>query len=92
MILPDNIAETAIALKDQYFDLRGLSAYSGLGVSTLRDYIRTGKLPAFKLDGKVLVKRSEFDLWMEGHRKNRKQDLEALTNEVMKTLKKAQIG
>ena len=88
LILPDNIAETAIALKDQYFDLSGLSGYSSLAVPTLRDYIRRGALPCFKVKGKILIKQSEFDRWLEGYRMNRKQDLEALTNEVMKTLKK----
>jgi len=32
MILPDQIAETGITLKDQYFDLRGLSTYSARGI------------------------------------------------------------
>ena len=66
MILPDNIIEPAtISLKDQYFDLRGLSAYSALGVGTIRDYLKSGGLPCFKLRGKILIKRSEFDAWIE---------------------------
>ena len=55
-------------MKDQFFDLRGLSAYSSLGVSTLRDYIRRGKLPYLKMRGKILVRKSEFDKWTEKFR------------------------
>ena len=76
MILPDKI-------KDQYFDLRGLSVYAALGVGTLRDHIKSGDLPAFKVKGKILVKRSEFDTWIEGYRLNMKQDLKNLVNDVI---------
>ena len=76
MILPDKI-------KDQYFDLRGLSVYSALAVGTLRDHIKSGDLPCFKVKGKILVKRSEFDTWIEGYRLNMKQDLKNLVNDVI---------
>ena len=82
----DDIAGTAIALKDRYFDLRGLSAYSSLAVSTLRDYISAGKLPCFKLKGKILIRKSEFDTWLEGHRFNKRQDLKNIVDEVMTSL------
>ena len=88
MILPDNITETAIALKDQYFDLKGLAVYSTLGISTLRNYIREGKLCAYKVNGKILVKQSEFDKWIEGYQVSKKQDIEALADGVMQTLKR----
>ena len=87
MILPDNIAEITVTLQDGYFDLKGLAAYCTLGVSTLRDYINKGRLPAYKIKGKILVKKSEFDLWIEKHRLNRKQDPKKIANEVMKSLK-----
>lgn len=88
MILPDDITETTIILKDGYMDLKGLSVYSDLGVSTLRDYIRSGKLPCFKVKGKVLIKKSEFDRWMEGHRMNRKGDIQAIVNDAMRGLQR----
>lgn len=87
MIIPDAIAET-IALKDQFFDLRGLSVYSALAVPTLRSYINTGQLPCFKLKGKILVKRSEFDGWIEGYRLNKKQDLDTIVDGVIESLKR----
>ena len=86
MIIPDGIVEPAITLKDQYFDLKGLSAYSSLKVPTLRDHIREDGLPYFKPKGKVLVKRSEFDGWMERFRGNRERKLKAVVDDVVDSL------
>ena len=79
MITPDNI-------KDRFFDLKGLEAYSSLRVPTLRDHIRSGDLPCFKVRGKILVRRSEFDRWIEQYRINKKQDLRNLVDDVLKNL------
>ena len=87
MILPDNIAEIKITLQDGYFDLRGLALYSTLAVPTLRDYIRSGRLPAYKVKGKVLIKKSEFDKWIEGYRMDKKRNLNAIVNDVVKSMK-----
>ena len=71
---------------DQFYDLKTLSAYSCLGVSTLREYIEANGLPCFKLKGKVLVKRSEFDEWVENFRVSG-EGLDAMVNEIMDNLK-----
>ncbi len=89
MILPDSIAEITVNLQEGYFDLKGLAVYSTLGVSTLRDYIRTDKLPAFKIKGKVLVKKSEFDMWLEDYRMKKKRDINQIADDVVKSIKKA---
>ena len=86
MIIPDNIIESAITLNDQYFDLRGLSAYSALGVGTLRDHIKSGNLPAFKVKGKILIRRSEFDIWLEDYRVNRTKQINDIVDDVMSSL------
>jgi hypothetical protein len=59
--------------EDRYFNLVDLAAYSSLSVRRLRGFLRDPMrpLPHFRPggpDGKVLVKRSEFDGWMEKHR------------------------
>lgn len=87
MIIPDDIAETTVNLKDQYFDLRGLEAYSSIKVPTLRDHIKSGGLPYFKVKGKILIRKSEFDAWLEGYRVNKKQNLNSIVNEVLINLK-----
>ena len=72
---------------DRLLDLRGLSEHSSLGVPTLRDYLRSGGLPYFKLRGKILVRLSEFDQWLESFRVDSKQELDSLVAGVMDGLK-----
>jgi hypothetical protein len=78
----DNLSDT-----DRLFDLKSLSRHSCLGVPTLRDYIRSAGLPHFKLKGKILVRLSEFDSWLESFRVDTKPDLNELVNDVLKSLK-----
>lgn len=73
--------------EDRYFDLRGLAEYSALGVGTIRDHIKGG-LPAFKVKGKVLIKRSEFDEWIEAFRLGTKRDLDAMADDIVEVLNK----
>jgi excisionase family DNA binding protein len=87
MILPDNITGFIVSLQDGYFDLKGLAAYSTLAVPTLRDYIRSGKLPAYKVKGKVLVKKSEFDKWLENYRMDKKKNINSIVDGVIKSMK-----
>ena len=87
MILPEETLDTGIGLKDQYFDLSGLSAYSSIGVSTLRGHIKRDALPCFRLRGKILVKKSEFDAWMNRFRLHKRQDISTIVDEAMERLK-----
>ena len=72
---------------DRLFDLKNLSQHSCLGVPTLRDYIRSGGLPHFKLKGKILVRLSEFNRWLESFRVDTKSDLNNLVDDVLESLK-----
>ena len=83
MIFSDSIAEDGITLKDYLFDLRGLSAYSSLSVSSLRVHIRSNGLPAYQVHGKILVRKSEFDQWLSKFRLNKSQDLNRLADEII---------
>jgi hypothetical protein len=100
MILPEDITqrvvlldnegknrELAVIVNDNYFDLAGLSAYSGFSVSTLRSYIKKRGLPCFRVDGKIMVKRSEYDRWFDGFRKNQGADLETIANEAVASVR-----
>lgn len=71
---------------DKYLDLKGLSEYSSLGVSTLREYIRCERLPHFKVRGKILVRISEFDEWMELSRVDEESHLAVLVDSVIDRL------
>ncbi|MEA1945989.1 MAG: helix-turn-helix domain-containing protein [Thermodesulfobacteriota bacterium] len=84
MQIPNNIIETAISLKDGYFDLPGLAKYCSLKIPTLRNHIVEG-LPAYKVKGKLLIKRSEFDRWIKKFRIE--QDLNHLVDGIVDSLK-----
>ncbi|MBW2634627.1 MAG: helix-turn-helix domain-containing protein [Deltaproteobacteria bacterium] len=86
MQIPEDIITTPVALADQYFDLQGLNTYSCIPVPTLRDYIKRDGMPCFKLKGKILVKRSEFDSWMNGHRVDGIDVLKAKAIEALERL------
>jgi excisionase family DNA binding protein len=89
MILPTGIAEvTTVTLADRYFDLQGLAVYSALSVQTLRSHIKKNHLPCFKVDGKILVKRSEFDRWLEAYRMNQDQDIDRKVAEILTAFKR----
>ena len=73
---------------DKYYDIKGLSEYSSLGVGTLRDYLKgPDSIPHFKLKGKILVKESEFDRWLEQFRVDENKDLARLVDGVLDSLR-----
>lgn len=49
-----------------YFDLKALAAYSSCSIRWLRDRLvdRLHPLPHYRIEGKILVKREEFDRWL----------------------------
>ena len=72
---------------DKYMDLKGLSEYSSLKIPTLRDRLRdVDPLPHFKVKGKILVKKSEFDTWMESRFRVRESRLTEVVESVMASL------
>jgi excisionase family DNA binding protein len=79
------VLKTNSQIEPAYMGLRNLSAWSGIGLTKLREHIKSGDLPAFKVKGgSYLVKLKEFNLWMEQHRY--KPDLNKLVDEVMEGL------
>ena len=48
-----------------HLSLKALAVYSGLSVRTLRGYLvdRVRPVPHYRIGGKILVARSEFDAW-----------------------------
>ena len=70
---------------DRYYDLQTLAEYSSISVRSLRDYLSdpVNPLPSFCVKRKLLVRRSEFDRWIEGHRTVRTR-VDDLVNEVLR--------
>lgn len=53
-------------IEPQYFNLKALAAYSSCSVRWLRYRLcdQNHPLPYYRIEGKILIKREDFDLWM----------------------------
>lgn len=72
----------------EWLGLRELTEYADISERTIRSWIYspTDPLPATKVCGKVLVRKSEFDSYLERHRVRplHTLDLNAIVNAVVK--------
>ncbi|QPD02711.1 MAG: DNA-binding protein [Candidatus Nitrospira kreftii] len=74
-----------------YFDLQALAAYSCCSVRWLRNRLvdHHQPLPHYRVGGKILVKREEFDRWMTTHRTMQPaNDLAELVESVVSQIQK----
>jgi excisionase family DNA binding protein len=73
---------------DPFMALKALADYSGLSVRKLREYLEAPAhpLPCYRVGGKILVRRSEFDAWMSRHRHVGRGDVDRIVADVLRTL------
>src|SRR5205814_680182 len=71
---------------------RTLAAYSGLCVRKLRDCLvdPAHPIPCYRVGGKIVVRRSEFDSWIAGYRSRGRADVAAIVDDVLRTLARTQ--
>jgi excisionase family DNA binding protein len=71
----------------EWLDLRRLRGYAAVSERTLRAWIHlpVDPLPAVQVGGKILVRRSELDLWLERHRVKR-VDLSGMVEEIVEAV------
>ncbi len=72
---------------DPWLSLRALAGYSGLSIRKLR-YLLVDPhhpLPGYRVDAKILVRRSDFDRWMAGHKMF--SPLDTMVNDVIRDLR-----
>lgn len=71
--------------EDPYLPLRALAAYSGLSVRTLRGYLThmSHPLPHFRIGGKIMVRRSDYDLWASRFRVEGSNVSDAIVSEIL---------
>jgi hypothetical protein len=71
-----------------YLSLEDLATYSGLGVRKLRDRLRhpSHPLPHYRMDGKILIRRSEFDTWVAASRRVGNTDVDQTIDDVLAKL------
>lgn len=75
----------------EYLNLAKLSTYASIGVRKLRDYLADPlhPLPSLRPGGKILVKRSDFDVWIERFRHHAGADVNAIVEEVLRDVRRA---
>ena len=73
---------------DPFLSLKALVVYSSLSVRKLRDCLEDPQhpLPCYRVGGKILVRRSEFDSWMAAYRHHGRRDVDAIVSDVLRTL------
>ena len=71
-----------------YLPLKALAQYSGLSVRTLRSYLSrlSHPLPHYRIGGKILVKRSEYDIWVQHFRVTTTDCVDEIVAETMRGL------
>lgn len=75
-------------VQPEYLSLRALSAYASMSVRTLRKWLHhpARPLPHFRVGGKLFVRRSDYDSWMDGFRKETASHLDDIVRDVTKGL------
>jgi len=73
---------------DPFLPLRALAPYSGLSVRTLRAHLEDldHPLPCYRIGGKILVRRSEFDTWAARYRQVGHPDVDRIVSHVLRDL------
>lgn len=82
-------AAPTVRVDDAYLDLtKTLPAYSGLSTRTLRTYVThpAHPLPHYRIGGKILVRRSEYDTWAQQFRATDSSSVAALVADVLRGL------
>ena len=86
-ILPERIVLSTVL--DPYLPLRALAKYAGLSVRKLREYLAdpAHPLPCYRVGGKIVVRRSEFDAWIAKYRDVGRVDVALIVDEVLRDMK-----
>jgi excisionase family DNA binding protein len=61
---------SVVKIDREWFDITELTQYASVSDRTLRSWIHSpvDPLPAVQVGSKILVRRLEFDAWLEQHR------------------------
>jgi excisionase family DNA binding protein len=75
-------------IEREWLSLRQLTEYAAVSDRTLRDWLHrsTDALPAVRVDGKIFVRRTAFDEWLERHRiePDAEIDVDGIVNDLLK--------
>ncbi len=73
---------------DPFLPLTALATYCGLSVRKLRHHLAdpAHPLPCYRIGGKILVRRSEFDVWAVRYRQVGAVDVDRVVKSVLQGL------
>lgn len=83
-----SLRQAVVRVEDAYLPLTALASYAGLSVRKLREYLThpVYPLPSYRIGGKVLVRRSEFDVWAQQFRTAPRSTVNAIVTDVLRGL------
>jgi hypothetical protein len=85
------LAERVIisTMLDPFFALKTLVAYSGIGLRKLYEYLADADhpLPHYRVGGKIVVRRSEFDAWITAYHHVGRIDVDKMAESVLRGLR-----
>jgi hypothetical protein len=78
-------------LLDPFLTLKALASYSGISVRKLHEHLNDPlhALPHYRMGGKIVVRRSEFDAWIARYRQCGRADVDAIVDGVLRGLNSA---
>jgi excisionase family DNA binding protein len=87
--MQDSEANSLQAPTQEWLDLHALTAYACISQRTIREWIHrpTNPLPAARVGGKLLVKRSVFDQWVMAHPVEPNETVDVIVNDMMRRMR-----
>ena len=69
----------------EWLDIRQLTQYAAVSERTLRAWIHaaTNPLPASRVGNKILVRKRDFDSYLENHRIQASESLDRIVTEIV---------
>jgi len=76
---------------DPFMPLKALARYAGLSVRKLREYLidSAHPLPHYRIGGKIVVRRSDYDTWAAQYRQMGNVDVDKVVAEALSDLRGA---
>jgi hypothetical protein len=90
-ILADRVVVSSTL--DPFLSLRALASYACVSVRKLPEHLEDANhpLPHYRVGGKIVVRRSEFDAWMAAYRRVGRADIGEIVDSVMRDSSPASI-
>ncbi len=69
-------------MDNEFLNIKEVSQYLGIKISTLYFYVENGDIPHYRIGRLIRFKKQEVDQWMEGNKKE-KIDLSKMATQML---------